>query len=169
MVRVAVPVVANLQVTKQRLQHAWWDLVLGTTTVQVVNGYAEFPNIYVDAAGEGYEIEFAVTSPAVSAVTPLNGTSIPKVNSRPLSVQFTSVPLLEKKGVIFNQDVVVSLWDDALDTKADVNNISNISSIAPPDTSCELTLITNGTLEGNTTVIVDASKLFLINRNFKCC
>ena len=35
MIRVAVPVVANLQVTKQRLQHAWRDLVLVATTVLV--------------------------------------------------------------------------------------------------------------------------------------
>ena len=144
--------------------------LLGTTTVEVVKGYAEFPDIYVDKTGEGYEIEFAVTSPAVSAVTPLNGTSIPKVNTRPVSIKFTSLPLLEKKGVIFTQDVVVSLWDDALDAKADVNSISNISSIAPPDTSCELTLVTNGSLEGNVTAVLDASKFIPLNKKyFKIC
>ena len=34
-VRIAVLVVANLQVTQQRLQHAWWDLVFVATTVLV--------------------------------------------------------------------------------------------------------------------------------------
>ena len=133
-------------------------VLIGDTTAQVINGYAEFPNIYVDKRGSGYEIEFAVSSPASSAVIPLTGVAIPEVNYRPLSVKFTSQPILEKKGVVFTQDVVVSIWDDALDMKADLSSITNVSVIAPDHTSCELTLHTLGQLDGTTTATIDASK-----------
>ena len=111
-----------------------------------------------DKRGSGYEIEFAVSSPASSAVIPLTGVALPEVNYRPLSVKFTSEPILEKKGVVFTQDVVVSIWDDALDMKADLSSITNASVIAPDHTSCELTLVTLGQLDGTTTATIDASK-----------
>ena len=132
--------------------------LVGDTTAEVVNGYAEFPNIYVDKRGSGYEIEFAVTSPASSAVIPLTGIAIPEVNYRPLSVKFTAMPILEKKGVVFTQEVVVSMWDDALDMKANLSSITNVSVIAPDTTSCELTIVTDGVLEGTTTAMMDAGK-----------
>ena len=64
--------------------------------------------------------------------------------------------------MVFTQDVVVSIWDDALDMKANLSSITNVSVIAPDHTSCELTLLTEGQLEGTTTATIDASKYQII-------
>ena len=146
------------EVTAALLTNSAGATLQGSTVAEVVDGYAEFSDIYVDKTGEGYEIEFSVTTPDVNAVNNTVVLSIPKVNLRPISVKFTSMPVLEKIGVTFSQDVVVSLWDDATNAKADVGSITNISAIAPSDTSCELTLLTAGELGGTLTATIDASK-----------
>ena len=83
---------------------------------------------------------------------------LPDVGLRPLSIEFTMLPMLEKRGVAFSQDVVVSLWDVALDSKADVSVINNVTEIAPMDTECELTLLAGDMLEGTSTATIDISK-----------
>jgi hypothetical protein len=123
--------------------------VMGTTTVEFIEGIATFDDIYMGEAGDDYILQFEVSYPTTS----INGTtSLPfNVASRPLGFQFTTEPPLVAQNTTFT--VAASVWDAALDIAASASVLSSYSW------DCTVALVNGtGTLSGTTEVTLAAGE-----------
>jgi hypothetical protein len=123
--------------------------VMGTTTVEFIEGIASFDDIYMGEAGDDYILQFEVSYPTTS----INGTtSLPfNVASRPLGFQFTSEPPLVAQNTTFT--AAASVWDEALDIAASASVLSSHSW------DCTVALVNGtGTLSGTTEVSLAAGE-----------
>merc|ERR1712080_519597 len=115
----------------------------GNVTMDFVDGIATFDNIYLDQAGEGYSLQFAVSYPT-NTLSPVDSNAF-DVARRPLGLKvLTPISLVAEKTPF---KLFSKIWDDALDSAADASVLSSYSW------DCVASL-TNGSLSGTTSITV---------------
>jgi len=123
---------------------------VGNLSAPFIDGVALFGEFTIDEAGSDYVLEFSVTYPADTVLTPVE--SIPfNVASRPLGLRFEDEPPLRKENTTF--EVVAMIWDDALDEMASSSVLSSYTwdcSISLRSGDSNLTGTTDITLSAGT-------------------
>jgi len=88
---------------------------VGNLTAKFVDGMALFDDLAIDKAGADYVLEFSVTYPTNTGMSPVS--SLPfSVASRPLGLRIQENPPLRKMNSPF--DLSATIWDEAVDIAA---------------------------------------------------
>jgi len=117
-------------------------ILVGTKAVNLVNGSATFPNLYITEAGSGYVLQFEVTYPTTATIPTLITSSF-TVGARPLGVKLSDNTDMRAGDMPFT--VGGTIWDEALDQAADSEVLAGLSW------ECDLTMADKGmVVKGNT-------------------
>jgi len=106
----------------------------GEVTVPFLDGFADFTDLRIDAAGEYYELTFTVSSPDNSLDS--LSTQPFTVEIRPLSLKVLEVAKMVPENAVFS--IEPTIWDEALDAAASSDVVSGIQW------DCSVQLVGNG-------------------------
>ena len=121
--------------------------LINSVTCSFLKGICAFTDLGVDTTGNNFTIEFALTYPTTTDISPVE--SLPfDVGGRPLSIKVTSLPSLQPQNETFT--ATVEIWDDALDIPAESSSLPSTSVSC----SVELQGDSTVTLVGSTTATV---------------
>jgi len=124
----------------------------GTTTVSFENGIAVFDNLHIDKAGSDYILQFDVTYPSTSTLSPIESTAF-EVDGRPLGLEYPEEVNMVPEKILFTMKPTI--WDEALSTAAES------SVLADKTWECTLSLNAGnntGVLSGNLTKTLKAGE-----------
>ena len=126
-------------------------ILVGTKAVNLVNGSATFPNLYITEAGSGYVLQFEVTYPTTATIPTLITSSF-TVGARPLGVKLSDNTDMRAGDMPFT--VGGTIWDEAIDQAADSDVLAGLSW------ECDLTMADKGmVVKGNTMYKVSPGRL----------